>query len=143
MEGLAILAAGAAVALIAIEVVIPHFNRAGSSSFFQRYSEVGGSPGGILRTAVTDPWKVVTTAVTGRGVRYLARLVLPLGLLALAAPLLLLAALPELALNLLSAAPTQTSIHFHYTAGLIPMLVAATVLGAGRLARERPHRATH
>jgi uncharacterized membrane protein len=141
-EGAAILAAGIAVALIAIEVVIPHFNRAGSSSFFSRYSEVGGSPGGILRTAVTDPWKVVTTAATGRGLGYLARLVLPLGLLALAAPLLLLAALPELALNLLSAAPTQTSIRFHYTAGLIPMLIAATVVGAGRLARERPHRAS-
>ena len=41
-----------------------------------------------------------------------------------------LAALPALALNLLSAAPTQTSIHFHYTAGLIPPLIAAAVLGA-------------
>ncbi|TML32663.1 MAG: DUF2079 domain-containing protein, partial [Actinobacteria bacterium] len=67
VEGLAILAAGAAVALIAIEVVVPHFNRAGSSSFFARYSEVGGSPGGIVHTAVTKPWKLVTTAVTGRG----------------------------------------------------------------------------
>ena len=142
-QGAAILAGGIGIALIAIELVIPHFNRAGSSSFFSRYSEVGGSPGGILRTAVTDPWRVVTTAATGRGLGYLARLVLPLGLLALAAPLLLLAALPELALNLLSAAPTQTSIRFHYTAGLIPMLVAATVVGAGRLARDRPQRAFH
>jgi uncharacterized membrane protein len=141
LEGAGIAAAGVAVALIAIEVVIPHFNRAGSSSFFTRYSEVGGTPGGILHTAVTDPWKIVTTAVTGRGLGYLARLFLPLGLLALLAPLLLLAAVPELAINLLSAATTQTSIRFHYTAGLIPVLVAATVLGAARLARGRPHRA--
>ncbi len=141
LEGLAILAAGAAVALIAIEVVVPHFNRAGSSSFFARYSEVGGSPGGIVHTAVTKPWKLVTTAVTGRGLGYLARLFLPLGLLALLAPLLLLAAIPELAINLLSAATTQTSIHFHYTAGLIPVLIAATIFGAARLARSRPHRA--
>jgi uncharacterized membrane protein len=141
VEGLAILAAGAAVALIAIEVVVPHFNRAGSSSFFARYSEVGGSPGGIVHTAVTKPWKLVTTAVTGRGLGYLARLFLPLGLLALLAPLLLLAAIPELAINLLSAATTQTSIHFHYTAGLIPVLIAATIFGAARLARSRPHRA--
>ena len=139
MEGLAILAAGAAIALIAIEVVVPHFNRAGSSSFFARYSEVGGSPGGIVHTAVTKPWKLVTTAVTGRGLGYLARLFLPLGLLALLAPLLLLAAIPELAINLLSAATTQTSIHFHYTAGLIPVLVAATILGAAQLVRTRPH----
>jgi uncharacterized membrane protein len=118
--------------------VIPHFNRAGTSSFFARYSEVGGSPGGIVHTAFTKPWKLVTTAVTGRGLGYLARLFLPLGLLALLAPLLLLAAIPELAINLLSAATTQTSIHFHYTAGLIPILVAATVLGAAHLVRSRP-----
>jgi uncharacterized membrane protein len=135
--GAAIVVTGLAVALVAIEVVIPHFNRAGSSSFFSRYSEVGGSPGGILKTAVTDPWKVATTAATGRGLGYAARLLLPLGLIAFAAPLLLVAAIPELALNVLSAAPSQTSIRFHYTAGLIPVLVAATVLGAGRLTRNR------
>jgi uncharacterized membrane protein len=138
LEGASILVAGTAIALIAIEVVIPHFNRAGTSSFFTRYSEVGSTPGGIVHTALTDPWKIVTTAVTGRGLGYLARLVLPLGLLVLAAPLLLVAALPELAINLLSAATTQTSIRFHYTAALIPIMVAAAVLGAARLVRKRP-----
>ncbi|MGB2875875.1 MAG: DUF2079 domain-containing protein [Gaiellaceae bacterium] len=140
--GAAILAAGAAVAAVAIEIVIPHFNQAGGSSFFSRYSEVGGSPAGILHTALTDPWKILTTAVTGRGLGYLARLVLPLGLLPLLAPLMLLAALPELAINLLSAAGTQTSIRFHYTGGLIPVLVAASILGGARLVRFRPHLAT-
>src|SRR5947207_5308228 len=96
LEGVAIVAAGGAIALVAIEVVVPHFNRAGSSSFFARYSEVGGSPGGILHTVVHDPWRVVTTAFTGRGLGYLARLLLPLGLLTLFAPLFLLALLPEL-----------------------------------------------
>lgn len=138
LEGAAVLAVGASIALVAIEVVIPHFNRAGTSSFFARYSEVGGSPGGIVHTAVTKPWRLVTTAVTGRGLGYLARLFLPLGLLALLAPLLLLAAIPELAINLLSAATTQTSIRFHYTAGLIPILVATTIFGAAYLVRSRP-----
>jgi uncharacterized membrane protein len=136
LEGAAIAVGGIAVALIAIEVVIPHFNRAGSSSFFSRYSEVGGSPGGILKTVLTHPWKIVTTGLTGRGLGYLARLAAPLGLLALGAPLLLIAALPELAINLLSAAPAQTSIHFHYTAGLIPVLAAGAVFGAARLQRR-------
>jgi uncharacterized membrane protein len=135
LTGAAVAAAGVAVALIAIEVVIPHFNRAGTSSFFTRYSEVGSTPGGIVHTALTDPWKIVTTALTGRGLGYLARLVLPLGLLVLLAPLALVAALPELAVNLLSAATTQTSIRFHYTAGLIPVLLAAAIFGAKRLER--------
>jgi uncharacterized membrane protein len=139
LEGAAVAAAGVAVALVAIEVVIPHFNRAGTSSFLTRYSEVGSTPGGIVHTAVSDPWRIVTTALTGRGLGYVARLVLPLGLLVLLAPVLLVAALPELAVNALSAATTQTSIRFHYTAGLIPVLVAAAVLGAARLARSRPN----
>jgi len=40
--------------------------------------------------------------------------------------------------NLLSAAATQTSIRFHYTAGLIPILVAAAVFGAKRLPPRVP-----
>jgi uncharacterized membrane protein len=136
--GAAVAAAGVAAALIAIEVVIPHFNRAGTSSFFTRYSEVGSTPGGIVHTALTDPWKILTTAVTGRGLGYLAQLVLPLALLVVLAPLALIAALPELAVNLLSAATTQTSIRFHYTAGVIPVLIAAAVFGAKRLPPRIP-----
>jgi uncharacterized membrane protein len=136
--GAAVTVAGIAVALVAIEVVIPHFNRAGTSSFFTRYSEVGSTPGGIVHTAVTDPWKIVTTALTDRGLGYIARLVLPLALLVVLAPLALIAAIPELALNLLSAATTQTSIRFHYTAGLIPVLVAAAVFGAKRIPARIP-----
>jgi uncharacterized membrane protein len=136
--GAAVAVAGVAVALIAIEVVIPHFNRAGTSSFFTRYSEVGSTPGGIVHTALTDPWKIVTTAATGRGLGYLAQLALPLALLVVLAPLALIAAVPELAVNLLSAATTQTSIRFHYTAGLIPVLIAAAVFGAKRLPPRIP-----
>jgi uncharacterized membrane protein len=138
LEGAAIAVAGTAVALIAIAVVVPHFNRAGTSSFFTRYSEVGSTPGGIVHTALTDPWKLVSTAFTERGLGYLARLVLPLGLLVVFAPVVLIAAVPELAINLLSAATTQTSIRFHYTAGLVPVLVAATVFGSAYLVRRRP-----
>ena len=65
-------------------------------------------------------------------------LFVPLLLLALAAPVVLVAAVPELGLNLLSATHTQSSIHHHYTAGLIPPLIVATVLGAARVTRSRP-----
>jgi uncharacterized membrane protein len=138
--GLAIAALGTAWSLFAIAVVIPHFH-SGASSFYTRYSEVGGTPGGIVRTFFSDPVHVLGAAFDGRGVRYLLELALPLALLFVAAPLALIAALPELVINLLSATPTQTSIHFHYTAGLIAPLVGAAVLGAARLARGRAGRA--
>jgi uncharacterized membrane protein len=133
--GAVIVAVGVAWAAVAVTVVIPHFNHGQSSGFYARYSEVGGSPGGLIRTAFTHPGRLVEAVVTARDGHYLLELVLPLAGLCLLAPLVLVAALPELAINLLSAVPTQTSIHFHYTAGLIAPLVIASVLGARRLRR--------
>ncbi len=130
--------AGATVSAIAIAVVIPHFNAGAGSAFYGRYDAIGGSAGGIAKTAITHPWRLVAEAF-GRGdVHYLLHLLLPLGLVVVLAPLVLLAALPELALNMLSATPTQTSIHFHYSAGAIPPLLVAAIFGAAALARRRP-----
>jgi uncharacterized membrane protein len=135
-RGLALAAAGVAVSVVAIAVVIPHFRNGGSSAFYGRYSEVGGSPAGILRSAVTRPWHVLAVAFDGRGLTYLLELLWPLALLPFAAPVLALTAAPELAINLLSETRTQTSIHFHYTGAIVPVLVGASVLGAGALVRR-------
>jgi uncharacterized membrane protein len=139
--GAAILAAGALWFALAVGVVVPHFNDGGTSSFYSRYREVGGSPGGVLRTAVTHPLRILDKAFDHRSLHYLADLAIPLAGLFLAAPLVLVAALPELGLNLLSSTKTQTSIHFHYTAGLVPPLVVASVLGAARLSGRSRRRA--
>jgi uncharacterized membrane protein len=135
-RGLALAAAGVAVSVAAIAVVIPHFRNGGSSAFYGRYSEVGGSPAGILRSAVTRPWHVLAVAFDSRGLTYLLELLWPLALLPFAAPVLALTAAPELAINLLSETRTQTSIHFHYTGAIVPVLVGASVLGAGALVRR-------
>jgi uncharacterized membrane protein len=139
--GATVAAAGAAWFAIAVGVVVPHFNHGSTSSFYSRYRDVGGSPGGVLRTAVTHPGRLLRKAFDARGLRYLADLAVPVAGFFLAAPLVLVAALPELGLNLLAATKTQQSIHFHYTAALIPPLVVASVLGAARLARGDRRRA--
>jgi uncharacterized membrane protein len=136
--GLVVAAAGAAWTATAVGVIIPHFNDGSEPAFYARYEEVGGSASGIAKTLATDPLTLLRVAFDGRGVSYLAQLLLPIALLPLAAPLALLPAAPELALNLLSSTPTQTSIHFHYTGALIPILFAAAVLGAKRV-RGRPN----
>jgi uncharacterized membrane protein len=136
--GAGIVAAGVAASAIAVEVVVPHFSGS-ASAFYSRYSEIGGTPGGILRTLFTHPLRVLGNAFSRSDLDYLGHLLVPLGFFWLLAPVLLLAALPEAALNVLSKNPYQASIHFHYTAGLIPPLVAASVLGGARLAQQRPH----
>jgi uncharacterized membrane protein len=133
--GGAIAALGAVATAISVKLVLPHFNEGASSSFYDRYGALGDSAGEILATVFTDPGRLLSVAFDSEGIHYLADLLLPLVLLFAAAPLVLIAAIPELGLNLLSATHTQSSIHHHYTAGLIPPLIAASVLGAGRIAR--------
>jgi uncharacterized membrane protein len=135
LVGTVIAAAGVGWAAVAIGVVLPHYNAGAESDFYGRYTEVGGSAGGILKTAFTHPLRIVETAFGSRDLHYLLQLVAPLAGLCLLAPLVLVAAVPELAINLLSATTTQTSIHFHYTAGLIPPLVIAAIFGAKHFPR--------
>ncbi len=138
LAGGAIAGLGVLVSALVVAIVVPHYNQGAGSAFFGRYEAIGGSAAGVAKTAFTRPWVLLEEAFGGGDVHYLLHLALPLGGVLLLSPLLLVAALPELALNLLSEVPTQTSIHFHYTAGTIPPLVAATVLGAARIARRRP-----
>jgi len=110
--GAAVAVAAGAAALIAALVVVPHFAPAGASAFESRYE----SP-----------------SLDGRDLSYLASLLLPLALLPLAGPLALLAALPELGLNLFSSTVTQTSVKTHYAATAAPALLAAAVFGVARI----------
>jgi uncharacterized membrane protein len=135
LAGATIVGVGVAWAAVATTVVIPHFNHGQSSDFYARYSEVGGSPGALVKTAFTHPGRLARAATSARDLHYVLQLLWPVAFLALLAPLVLIAALPELAINVLSAVPTQTSIHFHYTAGLIAPILAATVIGARRIRR--------
>jgi uncharacterized membrane protein len=137
LAGAAIAAAGVALTAFYLTVVMPHY-RGDAPAFYDRYDTVGGSPGGIVKTLFTDPVVLLQAVTEGRDLTYLLQLALPLAGLFLAAPLLLIPALPELAANLLSETATQTSIEFHYTAPIIPFLVAGTVLGAARVPRLAP-----
>ena len=114
--GLLIAAAGGVVSLAAVFAVVPHFAAEGSSAFAGRYDE---------------------PSLDGRDLAYLSSLLFPLLFLPFAAPLAALAAVPELALNVLSSTVTQTSIKTHYAAVAVPALLAATVFGAARLGRPR------
>ena len=138
LAGGAIAVAGVAAAAIAIQVVIPHFHQGSESSFYGRYEAVGGSASGIVKKIVTDPGRLISVAFDHRGTHYLLDLLLPMAALALLAPLLLVALVPELALNLLSSVDAQSSIHYHYVAAEIPILFAAAAIGARRLGRQAP-----
>jgi uncharacterized membrane protein len=133
--GAAIAALGFAISAVDFLVIIPHFSPTGVDPFAGRYAHVGGTPTGIVRTLVTDPAAVVHDVATGHKLLYVALLLGPFLGLWLLEPLLFLGAVPDLAINLLSSKSDQTAITYHWTAGIVPFTVAASILGAARLRR--------
>ena len=132
LVGGAIAALGVGWTLVDLYVVIPHFS-GGHSRFYERLDSVGGSPSGVLRTLFSDPGAIWGAATTGADLRYLFLLLVPLlGLWALE-PLLALAALPVLALNLIADFGPMTSVRYQYVSAIVACLFAAAAIGAGRL----------
>ena len=133
--GLGVFGVGLAVSLFDFLWLIPHYAQ-GAGTFADRYRAVGGTPQGMAHKLFTDPLAFVHAVATGHKGFYLLLLLVPFLGLWLLEPLLALGALPDLAINLLSAQPNQTSMQFMYTAGIVPFLFAATIFGAARFRRR-------
>ena len=134
--GFGVFAAGFAATAFNFLWVIPHFAPKGVAPFAGRYAAVGGSPRGMAHELVTDPAAFLHAVADGHKAGYVALLLVPFLGLWLFEPLLLLGAVPDLAINLLSSNPNQTTVQFQYTAGIVPFIVAASVLGASRFRRR-------
>jgi uncharacterized membrane protein len=134
--GFGIAAAGAAWTAVCVAFVIPAFHD-GPNRYYGRFESVGGSPTGLLKTLVTDPAAVFTAVTTGADGEYVLWLLLPTAILALASPVLLLAALPQLGVNLLSDWYPSTQPMYQYVTPIVPILVAATIIAIGRMPRRR------
>jgi uncharacterized membrane protein len=134
--GASVFGAGLALTLFNFLWVIPHFSASGEDPFAGRYAAVGGTPSGIARKLFSDPGAFVHDIATVHKAVYLALLLVPFLGLWLLEPLLLLGAVPDLAINLLSSKHDQTTISFHWTAGIVPFVVAASIFGAARFKRQ-------
>ena len=129
-------AAGVMWTLFAIYVIVPAFSGE-SSPFFGYYASVGGSPLGVVKTVFTDPGAILSALFTSRDVAYVLALSAPLAGLFVLAPGLAAVALPQFLANGLSISRPMTDAHHHYSAAIVPFLVAATVLGIARLPAAR------
>jgi uncharacterized membrane protein len=122
--------ASVAVALLAVETqwLMPWFLGA-RYDHLNRYRHLGESLGEILLNIVVRPWRWIGIVLTPAKAVYLAAMLGPLGFLPLLAPRALAAALPGLAMNLLSVDPKLISYQTQYQAFVLPFLVLAAVDG--------------
>ena len=95
-----------------------------------------GGLGGLIRTSLTRPDKVIRHLVSGERPLYLLQLLAPVGLMALLRPeIALLGTLPLLS-NLVSTFWYQSQIEYHYAVQFVPILVIGTMYGISRMAEH-------
>lgn len=132
--GIPVFVAGFGYFAFVMGVLIPSFNDGTPSELVEgRYEEVGGSMSGMARTLFTDPAAVVGHALSGNKPAYLLDLIGLSLLLGLFSPAVLLIALPELAINLLSNRAQMSSVYYHYSAPIWPFIYLATAAGIARI----------
>lgn len=131
--GLSLFVLGIALFVLAVSVVIPHFNGGGQYAYYDRYAYLGSSIPAIITTLATRPFFVLAHVLTGDKLLYLFGLLLPVAFLACWHPLALLPALPVIGLNLLSTYRDMYQLGTRYPAAIVPFVFAAAVLGWQRL----------
>jgi uncharacterized membrane protein len=128
--GLAVLVT--AVLAVDIAWLMPRF--LGSTyNHLNRYEHLGGSLGQILISMALRPWRWLGIVLTPAKLVYLGALLAPLAFLPLLAPRVAAAALPGLAMNLLSFDPKLFNYQAQYQSFVLPFLVLAAVEGYARL----------
>jgi uncharacterized membrane protein len=132
--GAAVLLGSIAAFEVVLQVAIPYFSGGRAFPYIaDRYAAVGGSPAGILRTAVTNPLQIVRAVGQAKKIFFLIALFGPvLGLSAIAGWSGILV-LPTLAYTLLSSYEPQFSFTSQYSAPLIPLIIGTSIIAIARV----------
>ncbi len=133
-------AVGVAMAILCVlllwldmNVLMPHFRGEPYPHLVKRYAYLGHTLPEVLASVVVRPWRWMPVVFTPEKAFHLLALLAPLGFLPLAAPRVAAAALPGLAVNLLSTDPFLFHHRTQYQAFVLPFLLLAAVEGFATL----------
>ena len=129
VAGAALVVACVALLWIDMNVVMPHFRGEPYPHLVKRYAYLGATLPEVISSMLIRPWRWLPVVVTPEKAVYLAAMLAPLGFLPLAAPRAAAAALPGLAMNLLSTDSFLFSYRTPYQAFVLPFLLLAAVEG--------------
>ena len=100
------------------------------------YSGVGGSPSGVIETAVSDPGEITSRVLSSESGDFAWKLLAPFGLTALLSPGVLAVGLPQFGADVLSDTSWTREISYHYAALPLAAVAIAAVEGAAFLVRR-------
>ncbi len=109
-----------------IWIAIP-MERGGNHFALEYYSEFGSSASDIAKNIILNPLKTLFTVFQKDQLNYLLQLLSPLGFLPLISPFILLFAVSDLGINLLSNNPQLHQIYYQYTASVTPFLFISAI----------------
>jgi uncharacterized membrane protein len=134
--GLITTLAGAAWFLICTRLIIPFANGGGQPFYVALFpSSYGTTVFQIIDTLLFHPTKWVPTVVSATNFTYYAKLLWPVGMVALLEPAVLLIGVPQLLVNTLSTEGYTNNIQYYYTSIIVAAIFLATVEACGRQGR--------
>lgn len=101
--------------------------RGGQHFALEYYSDFGSTPTSVIKNILFSPLTILKLIFSKSRLLYLYEMASPLGFLPIAASLLIIFALPDLAINLLSNNTQMHEIYYQYTANISPFLFIATI----------------
>jgi uncharacterized membrane protein len=120
-----------AVTLLLIPTVAGH-----PAHYEALYAGVGGSPWGVVETAVTDPGEITSRVLSSESGDFAWKLLAPFGLTALLSPGALAVGLPQFGADVLSDTSWTREISYHYAALPLAAVAIAAVEGVAFLVRR-------
>lgn len=105
--------------------------------FQAHFGHLGADPNEAVDNLLANPLRAFAHVGHDK-LTWLPRVLAPLAFLPLVAPRLALPALPVLAIAFFSAFPTTVNLDSHYLTLAIPPLIAAALVGAGRIRKRLP-----
>ena len=117
-------------------LLMSHFNK-DTVQFVSLYQWMGDSPAAIFGKLFSDPLFFIKVLFRSQCLLYLGQIFLPVMFIPLCSPLLLIPALPFFVQHMLSARATDLSIHYHYTAEIIPFIFMSLIYGVKFIMQQR------
>jgi len=123
---------GALYFLFCVYVILPHFNK-NTFNFFHIYGPLGGSLGEVVKNCFLHPVKVIAILFQPQKIDFLLKIFVSVLFIPFFAPLSLLPAFFIFLQHLLSFRPGEASLHYHYTAELIPFIFVGFIFGIKKI----------
>ena len=102
------------------------------------YSYIGETPFEIVINIFLNPLQTIKTLLLPDRILFIKQIFLPVGFISFLAPLMLIFAVPDLAINLLSSNPPLHQIYYQYSATITPFVFIAAIFGIRFLKSKMP-----